>query len=193
MGDEKRKRSIIDDVAMGDAIGLVLDRKFFLKSGDAMPELYAGFIISLTDRVISLSTSHNLNLSHGYDPFSEEKQKQGITKVGISHYIKDYFSLINKRQKGKKEIPPIEKIHIGDLVMLSLNGAFFRRKDDLPERYAGFVTQIQPGLIGISTTHHNNKSHGYVSLEEEQQKVITKISLVQVLNYNKIDYPKTQE
>lgn len=185
MNDETREYSLRDDVSIGVPIGLILDKKFFQKD-DSSPELYAGFVTLIASRLIGISTTHPNNLRHGYDPFSDEKQKQGITKLEISHYIQHYFSLVYPKVE-KEEDSIIQAVHIGDLVMLTLDGKFFGGKDGLPEKYAGFVTQIEPRVISVSTTHHSNRYHGYTSLGKDQNRVITRVGIDQILNYNKID------
>ena len=183
MSDENSKRSIIDEVYVGDSIFLAADGKFFLRN-DGLNELYAGFVSYLKPGIVGLSVTPHTNIHHGY--VGEKKQDtQLITKIETNHIV-DWQSFIYKKKDEKKkgDLSFLRNVHIGDLVMLSFNGGFFGRKDELPERYIGFVTLLEPGSFSLSTTHHYNCRHGYFTGEKkDQERIIIDFRLEQMLNY----------
>ena len=207
MGYEGEGSSILDRVTLGDFIGMILNKGFYQKPDDALPELYAGFVTSITDRIVGISTTHPLNKYHGKNAFDDKKQKQQITEIQADQHIDKYFTLDRRPYESYQRSLNVEEMNIGDVVMLSLDGNFFstapprNQQEGSPseghsgyEHFLGFITLIEPGLIGISTTHHKNKYHGYFSgQKEDQQRIITRVGLGHVLEYKKFDILKEQE
>lgn len=74
-------------------------------------------------------------------------------------------------------------VHIGDLVDLHVDGRFFGRTDDNPELYTGYIASISDKVIGLSTTHHGNEAHGYVSGKDRPQRVVTEIEIQHIRDY----------
>ena len=76
-----------------------------------------------------------------------------------------------------------DKIRVGDLIELLVNGKFFGRTDNQPERYAGYVGSITERVIGLATTPINNKYHGYVTSKPEQHRTLTEIETERITKY----------
>lgn len=86
------KGSITSDVHIGDVVRLLVDGEFFrgkqFSEEGAHSEKYGGFVASITDRVISLSTTHHKNACHGYTT-SKLKQERAIAEIEIER-VKQY-------------------------------------------------------------------------------------------------------
>ena len=76
-----------------------------------------------------------------------------------------------------------EDVKIGNLVSLAVDGKFFGRPDNKPERYVGYVSSLTHRTITLSTTHHENVSHGYVGGKEKQDRVTTELEIEQIRDY----------
>ena len=68
------RRSISDDIHIGDLVELLVDGRFF-KGKDGTPERYAGYISSISDKTIGLATTPINNAKHGYVSREQEQQR----------------------------------------------------------------------------------------------------------------------
>ncbi|MBS3071107.1 hypothetical protein J4407_02290 [Candidatus Pacearchaeota archaeon] len=78
----------------------------------------------------------------------------------------------------------LKNIHIGDFVLLSVDGKFFNRGDGRHERYGGYVASINNRIITLSPSHHENAFHGYNSSESRsRERATTDMELAQIRHY----------
>ena len=79
--------SITKDVHVGDLVELLVDGKFYGRT-DGVNEMYAGYVTSIDDFIVRLSSTHTNNNCHGYTR-GEDKQLQTSVRVESFH-IKEY-------------------------------------------------------------------------------------------------------
>ena len=80
-------------------------------------------------------------------------------------------------------------LHIGDLVEFLVDGQFFQRADGKDEKYVGYVSSLSNSIIGLSTTPHDNRHHGYIGTLEEQERKITEIEAHHIKQYRLLGEP----
>lgn len=80
-------------------------------------------------------------------------------------------------------------LHIGDLVEFLVDGQFFQKQNGKDEKYAGYVSSLTHCVIGLSTTPHDNRRHGYSGLVEEQERKITEIEATHIKRYRLLSEP----
>ncbi len=82
--DDKGLFSLLKVVCVGDFVELIGDRGFFQKGDNEPPEKYAGYVASLTDKDLGISTTPNSNRFHGYNSASGIiNQPRNVTEIEI--------------------------------------------------------------------------------------------------------------
>ena len=76
----------------------------------------------------------------------------------------------------------IKDVHVGDFVELFGDRQFFKRREG-DERYGGYITSMDKGIIGISPTHPLNNWHGYTDENINPSQKITEINIRLIKRY----------
>ena len=61
----------------------------------------------------------------------------------------------------REQVVRLPDVHVGDLVVLHVDGVACGRRDGKLELYAGYVASATPSLLGLSVTPRSNAYHGY--------------------------------